>query len=555
MSTQPRPRPVDILLLLGVVSFSVFLRAEFVLRASWDIDESAPLWRATLMRSGEAPWVGLPTSLGVPHLIGTEVYLMPFTWFTDLTHVGFALSLVQLAALTTLAWQLGDSVRARIWPALLLTWLPSLLGTSLVPRHQYLSITVQALLLALLIRLWEGRERGTLNDGARSDRNATMYTVEAGLAVLLCGLLPTLHVVWFPAAMIQFVAVGVALHRHRAPLGPALGALAVALVPVGFLYARWLPAALGAFDQHSAMKAWPVVFIPVALAVAWRQRERVQRLLQRPSVLTRSATFLGLLAFLGALIAVLGPPLSRWPLRVLAPVGFAFAAAQAALLLPALPGIKQWLRNAGNGHNDTSTPVFLLLVGGACLLSGFGVTPQLFLPSGRIDFLHLLLLAPLSAFALLSVHSKARAACAVGAASLLCACAWFDPINAVEKRFTGYVSAEEMRQAVDWIAEQHQRQSRNPSVDVRYDLTRHRAWIPKFAEQQQATAYTIGRPMDWLLRQRHGLQNANEGRYARDGRGAYEVHYRDAVPANAAGAPAGTLDLDHITVLARVPPH
>jgi hypothetical protein len=515
----------DAALLLAVVAFSGYLRVRFVGRAYWGVDEAAPLWLATALRDGEASLLGLPSSTGVPHPAGATLFLIPFAWLRDLTQVSIALSLTQLLALVALGWQLGRNLGSRIWAIALLTCFPALLGVSLVPRNQYLCVVVEALLLALLVRLWE------------SGDSPRVRALEASAAALLSLLQPAIHIAWFPQAVIHCAAIALALARHRATLAPMplVAGLGLALLPVAWLYGAWLPAAVAAMDTRAALRAWPFAFALVALVCSWRGRRRLQALLRRERAICRAVGLVGLLSLLGALVSITGPTLTRWPLRVLDPVGLLFAAAQALLLAPAVPAVLRRVRGADSG-GLSDTPNFLLWLGGACLLAGLGVAPRLFAASGRVDLLHALLLAPLAAFALLSAKARAMRFAAGGlAAVFLLGCALLAPGDALWRRYDYFVPPDEMREVVDWIAERHRTRNPGESVDVRYALALRREWVPGFARRHAAPFYTVGRPFDWLLRQRHGMRNANEGRYERGGSGAFEVRYRRDLEAGAEG--------------------
>ncbi len=123
----------------------------------------------------------------------------------------------------------------------------------------------------------------------------------------------------------------------------------------------------------------------------------------------------------------------------------------------------------------------------------------------------------------------------IGFAALsLLACAHLALGDAVRARYDHFVSPAEMRDVVDWIADRHRDRDGGAPVDLRYELARRREWVPGFARRHGAPVYTIGRPFDWLLWQRHELRNANEGRYERGGSGAFEIHYRGELAEGAA---------------------
>lgn len=94
------------------------------------------------------------------------------------------------------------------------------------------------------------------------------------------------------------------------------------------------------------------------------------------------------------------------------------------------------------------------------------------------------------------------------------------------ERFWHSIPPSEMREAVDWVSARHLEQGGGEAIDIGYDLEQGREWINDVACRSWTSWYSIGRPYDWLLKRRHGLDNIREGTCERTGGTGFQLGYR-----------------------------
>lgn len=80
-ATDATRATVGLALCLGAAALVRWRLADL---ATWSIDESANLWLGTLIRDGQAPRVGLASSVGTQNLAGAPLVAAPLSLLPDL---------------------------------------------------------------------------------------------------------------------------------------------------------------------------------------------------------------------------------------------------------------------------------------------------------------------------------------------------------------------------------------------------------------------------------------------------------------------------------------
>ena len=548
-ATDATRATVGLALCLGAAALVRWRLADL---ATWSIDESANLWLGTLIRDGQAPRVGLASSVGTQNLAGAPLVAAPLSLLPDLLAVSRVLALLQLVALAALALAVARRSRGRVFAVTALAFCPASLLAASSLWNQYLALPITAGLSALLLAVAERSGRGG-------------GSAAATLLVALLLLQPALHLAGF-ADLIAQGGLAVALLALAAPRArPAALELAVtiAFCALFVLYHPWLQrtfaltprAALLAYGTAALATAWGAGLV-TGLAAPLARRAAAARGLawSAPAVLAVCAGST-VIAFWGAQAGARELQAGGWGVALLAA-----QCAVAALALPALPGmiadcragatpralLRAWFPGRERG-------AALLLANAALLLAArAALVPSAVLPDGRPDLL-LPLLPALQAPALLLIVATPRAplrAWAMGICGALAAVVVAFAAFGVTGRFAAhsprFVPASEMRALVDWIAAQPDAVDADGRLDVGYDLGEGYEWLIRVAcHPTIAPWYTFSRPFDWLFLRRHGLRAAREGTCTRGAPGRWLVTYRAAQP------PAGRrrrLQLEHLVV-------
>lgn len=522
--------------------------------ATWGIDESANLWLGTLIRDGNAPGVGLASSVGTKNLAGAPLLAAPLSLLPDLLAVSRALTLAQLVALVALGLAVARGRRGRVCVVALLAFAPASLLAAASLWNQYLALPITAAITALLLVL---AERSPLGRGGGF--------AAAALLVTLLLLQPGVHLAGFADLAVQgalaMALLGLAGPRAR-PAGLEL-AVAIGFCALLVLYRPWLTRTFG-LPPRAAL----LVYCALAIAAVLGVGRAVGRLtgLARPVAEARWLAWTvpavlvicagsAALTFWGAQVGMMALHGDGWGAALLA-AHFAVA----ALALPAVPGMIADCR-AGAAPRDLlrawcpgrERGAALLLANAALLLvARAALVPSAFRPDGRPDLL-LPLLPALLAPALLLVVATPRAALRAWATgvcgalvAVVVAFAALGPSPRFWQRYPLFLPPSEMRALVDWIAAQPDAVGADGRLDVGYDLEQGRERVLRVAcAPSIAPWYTVSRPFDWLFLRRHGLRDGREGTCARGGGGRWVVTYRTAA------APVGRqrrLELPHLVV-------
>ena len=522
--------------------------------AKWSIDEAANLWLGTIIRDGNAPGVGLASSVGTKNLAGAPLLAAPLSLLPDLLAVARGLALAELVPMVALALAIARDRRGRLLAVALLVFCPASMLAASSLWNQYLALPITAAITALLLVLAErsplGRGRGF---------------VATALLVMLLLFQPGVHLAGFADLAAQgalaMTLLGLAGPRTR----PAALELAVAIgcCALLVLYRPWLSRTF-VLQPSTALLVYCAVAAAVVVGLD-RVLGRLQGLAPRVTEARWLAWTVPVLLVICAGSAALTFFGAQAGARLLLAGGWGVAllcaqVAVAALALPAIPGMiadcrsgatpRQLLRAWFPGREAGAA---LLLANAALLLAArAALVPAAFLPDGRPDLLLPLLpalLAPALLLVAVTPRTPLRAwASAIGGAlaTVAVAFATFGVNVGFEAHSPRFIPASEARALVDWIAAQPGAVGADGRVDVGYDLDEGSEWLIRVAcHPTIAPWYTFSRPFDWLFLRRHGLRDAREGTCTRGGGGRWLVTYRLADP------PAGRrrrLELEHLVV-------
>jgi len=517
-------------------------------RSDWGIDEAANLWLGTQMLSGHGVSSGLVSSRGIPNLAGAPMVAAPLSLLPDLLTVSRVLSIVHLMALAILGFALWKRGGSAVEIAAVLFLFPALLLASISMWNQYLTVPFTAVVLSLLLFLTDGR-LGRLSRG---------WALVA--FVLLAFAQPTVHLAAFIdlAAHLMLLILVLALRPLRVSVVVVAPGLILVGVALSFLYRPWLTRIGEKSGIHANWTATAIALVLVTISAVVLLRSH------RPTLDRLSSTALSspypafgvvvALVFCVVASSVLtfrGAQAGNRLLRAGEISGFLLFVAQIGLVISVVPVLWSLFRDCcrGEASSDTIRRHFSCGSGSAVILVIYPillcggrlvVEPSLLSFSGRGDLLLPLLPAMLAPLLVLGRPEARRATSViVRSAAVLVAAAyiWLGTAGVSRsyvERFWHSIPPSEMREAVDWVAARHLEQGGGTVIDVGYDLEQGREWINEVACRPWTSWYSIGRPYDWLLKRRYGLDNIREGTCDRTGGTGFQLGYRllDETPAD-----------------------
>jgi len=519
---------------------SVLFRCGVADRSDWGIDEAANLWLGTQMLSGQEVPSGLVSSRGIPNLAGAPMIAVLLSLLPDLLTVSRVLSLVHLVTVAVLGFALWKRGGSAIEIAAVLFLFPALLLASISMWNQYLTVPITALVLPLLLFLADGQP-------GRLSRGCALVAF-----ALLAFAQPTIHLAAFVDLAVHLVLLIVVLAFRPLRVASAVVApgLILVVLALSFLYGPWL---IRIGEQFGRPANWTVIAVGVVLvtasAVVYLRSHRPT--LDRLSSVALNSPYVGwailaALVFCVAASSVLsfrGAQVGNRLLRAGEVTGGLLFAAQIGLVVAAVPLLWNLLKDCRRGvtfsetmsrHFSCGSGTAVILVVYPVLLCGgrLVLEPTLLLPSGRADLLLPLLPAMLAPLLVLGrPGTRGATSVIVRSAAVLAAAAfiWLGTAGVSRtfvERFWHSIPPSEMREASDWIAARHLEQGGGSVIDVGYDLEHGREWINEVACRPWTSWYSIGRPYDWLLKRRHGLDNIREGTCERTGGTGFQLGYR-----------------------------
>jgi hypothetical protein len=528
---------------LALVPIAVFVCWQLADLEGWAEDEAGNLWLASEMLSGRFHTLGLVSSTGIRNMIGAPLLALPFAGLADLLSVSRALAIVHLAVLAVLALWIGRTPAERTFALGALWFNPALVLTSFSLWNQYLARLIGVMLVVLLVLLAESRA------GART--RALVVVAYVGLAWFQ----PAVHLLHLADLAVYLFLLGVVLASRSSPLDRQtllLGLLVVSLLAL-VLYVPWVLDSIERFRAYRARR----VLLPGALSVmavgTVSYSVGFRRLLGLGETAFARKPLRWLLVplptaglLIGLFVALHGAQAGRRLVGAGGSAGIALLVVQALTAIVLAPALwwgfprrgelsrpASFLRRA-YGDRTVSAAIVLLLAG--LLISVrlvVGVTPW-----KRSD-LWIAVTPALLTPALLLAQTRRWSArrLAVFAPSVpVAALAWlalFGPGDAYRQAYPRVVAASEMQAAIDWVAARHHSEGGGVEIDLGYPLTKDKEWIPRRVTwHPDFRWYSIGRPYDWLLRRRHGLANAHEGKIDRTGGRAFQIAYRAEPPAS-----------------------
>ena len=528
------------LIVVCLFVMSVLFRCGVADRSDWGIDEAANLWLGTQMLSGQEVPSGLVSSRGIPNLPGAPMIAALLSLLPDLLTVSRVLSFSHLVALAILGFALWKRGGSAVEIAAVLFLFPALVLASISMWNQYLTIPFTALALPLLLFLADGRP-------GRNPRGLALVAY-----VLLTFVQPTIHLAAFVdlAVHLLLLILVLALRPLRLSAVVVVPGLILAVFAFSFLYRPWMIRMGEQFGIQGNWTATAVLLVLVSASTVAILRDRRQTLDRFGSIALRSPYLgwmvLAALVFCVAASSVLtfrGALAGNRLLRAGEFSGWLLFLAQIALVIAALPLLWSLLRDCRCGvafsetirrHFSCGSGTAVILVTYPVLLCGgrLVLEPTLFSPSGRGDLLLPLLPAILAPLLVLGRPGTRRASSViVRSAAVLAAVAyiWLGAAGVSRtyvERFWHSIPPSEMTEAADWVAARRLEQGGGRVIDVGYDLEHGREWINEVACRPHTSWYSIGRPYDWLLKRRHGLDNIREGTCDRTGGSGFQFGYR-----------------------------